>query len=298
MGIVPWAGHMVHMPGHIWLVLGDYNNAVAVNERAVQVDREYFARTGVESSYYPYYIHNLQFILYARAMQGRLADTKAAEKEFAEAAAPMVRMMPDMAGLFTFTVAMAQMRMGQWDDLLAVPRPKPESAIDLTLWHYPRAIAFACKGQREQALAEQKEFERVRAALDRNMPWSSNKTGDVLDVAAAILDARLAATPADAVPKWKHAVELQDALLYDEPPSWYYPVRESLGAALLLSGDAPDAETVFREGVRRSPNNGRMLFGLLSALKQQGKTTAAAWVQKEYEAAWKGADIQLRIQDL
>ena len=94
------------------------------------------------------------------------------------------------------------------------------------------------------------------------------------------------------------AVALQDALAYDEPPAWYYPIRESLGAAMLLSGDAAGAETVFREGLRRSPNNGRMLFGLLESLKAQDKIDAIAWVQREFEAAWKGADVDLRIGDL
>ena len=103
---------------------------------------------------------------------------------------------------------------------------------------------------------------------------------------------------ATAVSKWKRAVELQDALLYDEPPAWYAPLRESLGAAMLQAGDAPAAETVFREGLRRSPKNGRILFGLREALKAQGKLDAAAWVDQEFQAAWKAADIQLRIRDL
>jgi tetratricopeptide (TPR) repeat protein len=290
MGIVPWAGHMVHMPGHIWLVVGDYNNAVAVNERAAEVDREYFARTGVTSAYYMYYLHNLTFILYARGMQGHVADARAAEKQFSEAVAPMVQAMPDMGSAFNFTTAMTRMRLCQWDDILAAPRPASGSPMDLALWRYPRAMALAGKGRQDEAHAEQAEFEKIRATLDRNMQWSTNKLGGIMDLASAVLEARLMTKPADAVPKWKHAVELQDALVYDEPPGWYYPVRESLGAALLRSGDAAAAEAVFREG--------RMLFGLMSALNQQGNTAAAAWVRKEYESAWKGADLTLRIEDL
>jgi hypothetical protein len=113
-----------------------------------------------------------------------------------------------------------------------------------------------------------------------------------------VLEARLQASPALAAPKWKRAVAIQDSLAYDEPPAWYYPVRESLGASLLLAGDAPGAELTFREGLRRSPNNGRMLFGLLESLKAQGKTAEAVWVQQEFNAAWNGADIELRLKDL
>jgi tetratricopeptide (TPR) repeat protein len=298
MGIVPAAGHIVHMPGHIWLVLGDYNNTVAVNERAVEVDRQYFAQTGMMSSYFAYYLHNQQFILYARAMQGRLADTRKAAREISESLAEMAKTMPEMAEVFGVFVTLSQLRMCRWDELIVADRPKSENPLTLAMWHYGRALAYAGKRQFDEARREQPEFEKLRNALDRNMPWDTNKLGDVMDLASAALAARLESTPAMAVPKWKHAVALQDALAYDEPPAWYYPIRESLGAALLLSGDAAGAETVFREGLRRSPNNGRMLFGLLESLKAQRKHDAIAWVQREFEAAWKGADVELRIGDL
>jgi hypothetical protein len=137
----------------------------------------------------------------------------------------------------------------------------------------------------------------VRGTLDRAAQWGVNKTGDVMDLAATLLEARLSPAAA-AAPVWKKAAEQQDSLVYDEPPAWYYPVRESWGAALLRSGDAAGAEEVFREGLRRSPHNGRMLFGLLESLKAQKKNEAVQWVQKEFEAAWKGADLKLRLEDL
>jgi tetratricopeptide (TPR) repeat protein len=297
MGIVPAAGHIVHMPGHIWLVLGDYNNTVAVNERAIAVDREYFAKTGAMSTYYMYYLHNLQFILYTRAMQGRLADTKETARQMNEAIQPMAQTMPDMADLFGMFVTMSQLRNYRWDELLAVPQPKSESPLTIGMWRYARALAFASKGRYSEARPEQAEFEKQKKTLDRNMPWDTNKLGDVMDLASAILEARMESSPGQAIPKWKQAVEIQDALVYDEPPAWYYPVRESLGAALLLSGDAARAETVFREGLRRTPNNGRILFGLVESLKAQNKSESVAWVTSEFERAWKGADLELRLKD-
>jgi len=108
----------------------------------------------------------------------------------------------------------------------------------------------------------------------------------------------LAATALEALPHWQLAAELQDRLTYDEPPDWYYPVRESLGAALLNAGKPAEAELVFREGVRRSPRNGRMLFGLMESLKVQGKTEQVKWVKREYDAAWAKADVVLRLSDL
>jgi tetratricopeptide (TPR) repeat protein len=298
MGIVPAAGHLVHMPGHIWLVLGDYENAVAVNERAAEVDRQYFARTGMAGSYYPYYLHNLQFILYARAMQGRVALTRKAAGQISEALKPMTQSMPEMAEVFGTTLTMAELRLYRWDDVLQAGPPKSESPLVVAVGRYARALAWSGKGRLQDARREHAEFVKLRAKLDRNIPWGNNKLGDVMDLAAAILEARLESGPARAVAGWKDAVALQDRLVYDEPPAWYYPVRESLGAALLLSGDAPGAEAIFREGLRRSPNNGRMLFGLLESLKAQRKADAAEWVRREFETAWKGADVELRLGDL
>jgi tetratricopeptide (TPR) repeat protein len=292
MGIVPAAGHIVHMPGHIWLVLGEFNTTVDVNRRAVQVDREYFAKTGVTGSYYMYMLHNLQFILYARSMQGRIADTGRAAAELLEAAKPMAQIMPEMDGVFDVFVTMAQIRVGQWDDLLRAPQPKAANPLLQTFWRFSRSMAYAAKGRIAEAHAEQQAFEKVRATLDRNMPWDTNKLGDVIDLASANLEARLDGS----VAQWRRAVEIQDGLVYDEPPAWFYPIRESLGAALLRSGDAAQAEQVFREGLRRSPHNGRMLFGLIESLKAQNKSTV--WVDREFQAAWKGADLQLRLSDL
>jgi len=297
MGIVPAAGHLVHMPGHIWLATGDYNNAVAVNERAAEVDRQYFAKTGVMGSYYMYYLHNLSFILYARGMQGRTAEAVQAEAQMREAAAPLAQAMPEMLDLVLPMLRMTLLRVGRWDQVLG-ETGAPESGADPIFRHHARAVALAAKGDREAAHNEQQAFEALRAKADPAMPLGINKLGAVLDVAAAHLAACLEPSPAKAVPLWKRAVELQDSLAYDEPPDWYYPMRESLGGALLRSGDAAGAETVFREGLRRSPNNGRMLFGLLESLRAQNKQEAASWVEKEYREAWRGADLRLRIEDL
>jgi len=296
MGIVPAAGHMVHMPGHIWLVLGDFDNTVAVNERAVEVDREYFAKTGVMSSYGSYYLHNLQFLLYTRAMQGRRADMNAVARQMSDDMKAMAASMPEMVDIMSVYIQMMQVRLGLWDDVLKVAEPKAFPTCP-PLWHHARALAYAAKGDVSAARREQEEFEKTRKPVDPSIPWDTNKSGDVLEFAAAALKARLETSPASAIPLWKRAVELQDSLAYDEPPAWYYPLRESLGAALLLSGDAPAAEKVFREGLVRSPNNGRMLFGLLESLKAQKKADAIAWVQKEFDKAWKGADVALRVQD-
>lgn len=299
MGIVPAAGHLLHMPGHIWLVLGDWEQAATVNERAAEVDRQYFARTNVTGgSYELYYIHNLDFIRYARSMQGRKADALRATDNELAAMAPMVAGMPEMADSFLAVPTLTWLRFGDWDRILAAPQPKDTLKVSTTFWHFNRAIAMAARGNRTGAAAERDAFEKSRAAVPPDSAWGQNRIGDVLELASESLAARLAATPAESLPHWQRAVEIQDRLTYDEPPAWYYPVRESFGAALLRAGRAADAETVFREGIRRSPRNGRMLFGLMESLRAQAKADAAEWVRREFEAVWAKADIKLRIEDL
>jgi hypothetical protein len=296
MGIVPAAGHMVHMPGHIWVALGDFNNAVAVNERAVEVDRRYVAQVGLMGGYGMYVLHNFQFLVYGHAMQGSAAETRKAAGQMRAAIKEYATEMPEMAEVMNTWLFLNELRANLWDEVLQAARPNAPPTV--AAWHLARALALAGRGQPGNARKEQTEFEKLRKTLDRNMQWGTNRFGDVMDLASVVLDARLESSPARAVPKWRRAVAIQDGLVYDEPPAWYYPVRESLGGALLLSGDAQGAETVFREGLERSPNNGRMLFGLLESLKTEKKTDAIPWAQSEFDAAWKGADIQLRVKDL
>ncbi len=296
MGIVPAAGHMVHMPGHIWLATGDFNTAVTVNERAVQVDEKYIAQEGLMGGYGMYYLHNMQFLVYGHAMQGQSAETRKAAQGMSAAIREHFAEMPEMGEVMGAWLVLNELRANLWDDVLKTPQPKMPPT--LAMWRLARGLAFAGKGQAADARREQAEFERLRKTVDRNMQLDTNKFGDVLDLGALVLAARLESSPARALPKWKQAVALQDALIYDEPPAWYYPVRESLGGALLGSGDAAGAEAVFRDGLRHSPNNGRMLFGLLESLKVQKKTQEIPWVQRELDAAWRTADIQLRVKDL
>jgi tetratricopeptide (TPR) repeat protein len=295
MGITPSEGHMVHMPGHIWLVLGEWELAASVNDRAAEVDRDYFARTGVTEGSYPmYYAHNLDFIRYARSMQGRKADAMKASETLAAALAPMNDAMPEMADIFTVVPKLTLLRFQQWDAVLQLPQPKDVQKVSVTMWHYMRSLAFSGKNDKPAAASERAAFDTARKQLPADSQWGQNKTADVLAMAAEIL----AAKAGDEVAHLRRAVDLQDAFVYDEPPAWYSPVRESLGAALLRAHQPAEAEKVFREGARRSPKNGRMLFGLLESLKAQNKTEEASWVQKEYEAAWSKADVTLKLEDM
>ena len=299
MGVMPWAGHIVHMPAHIWLVLGDYEMAATVNERAAAVDREYMAQSQVTSSGYgAYYVHNLHFIAYARWMQGRKMDGLRAADDLAAAMAPVLEVMPEMADAFNSVPVFGRVRFMDWDGILKMPPPKENLRLSTATWHYARTLAFAARGDLPAAARERSAFEAIRAGVPADAPWGVNKATEVLAVASEIVAARLAGTPAEALPYWRRAVAMQDALVYDEPPAWYYPVRESLGACLLRAKKAAEAEDVFREGVKRSRRNGRMLFGLLESLRAQGKNEDAEFVNREFEAAWAKADVKMSVDEM
>jgi tetratricopeptide (TPR) repeat protein len=298
MGIAPQAGHMVHMPAHIWLIFGDWETAASVNERAAAVDQEYFAAThALGGTYVPYYAHNLHFVVYAREMQGRRADALQAANKLTTGVQPMAQMMPEMADAFLAIPALAYVRFGEWDHILRLPEPPEAMMASRATWRYARTVALLARGDRAGAERERRNFDDLRQKIPADAPWGQNKARSVLEMASAILSARLAGATDEAGQQWERAVSLQDRFVYDEPPAWYYPIRESQGASLLQTGKAAAAETVFREGVRRSPRNGRMLFGLMESLKAQGKQQDAELVKREFETNWSKADVNLRLED-
>jgi len=162
------------------------------------------------------------------------------------------------------------------------------------MWHYARGLAFVATRNTKAASDEQAAFTIARKQIPAEATFGLNSAENVMKVADAVLSARITGS----IDQWKKAVEAQDALAYDEPADWYYSVRESLGAAILKSGNAPEAEAVFREDLHRTPRSGRSLFGLLEALKAQKKTNDAQWVQREFDAAWKDSPLRLKIDDL
>ena len=297
-GIAPGAGHLVHMAGHIYLRTGDYEVVASSNERAIHVDEEYFHHTGVHGGYMGYYAHNLHFLTYARMMQGRYEDSLAAANKMVEAAQPFVQEAPGLIDAFLPTPYYVMVRFQKWDAILALPKVDNEKLpITRAMWHYARALACRGQQQMDKAAAEVTAFESARKAVPAATIWINNKASDVLAVASLVLQGRMAASPAAAIAHYRQAALQQDALVYDEPPPFYYPIRESLGAALLRSGDAKAAEAVFRDDLNQNPRNGRSLFGLWRSLDAQGRTADVVWVKTEFDKAWKKAQVSLRLED-
>jgi tetratricopeptide (TPR) repeat protein len=299
MGLAPAAGHIVHMPGHIWMALGDYQLVIGTNSQAVKADRDYFEKSGLFGhTYTGYFIHNLHFVAVARQMQGNGKLALEAANEVAHETAPMIGEATMMADAFSPMPIYAMLRFERWDDILAAPSPDAKLSATTTIWHFARALAYHAKGSQAEADTERKAFQAARLKVPADWIAGNNKAAPVLAIFAEVLDARLATDETAALPHWRRAVQLQDQLVYDEPPPFYYPIRESLGGSLLRAGRAAEAEAVFREGLLRSPRNGRLLFGLRESLKAQAKTEGATLVDVEFNAAWQFADAVLNTSGL
>jgi tetratricopeptide (TPR) repeat protein len=300
--LAPAAGHLVHMPAHIYIRTGDYQAAVQTNEKAAEADRAYIRANGAEGVYpLMYYSHNLHFIAVSGAMDGSyLTARKNAELLHANVA-PHVKEMPPLEAFMTVPLSV-ELRFHHWAEILRTPEPDASLKLYGTFWHFARGQALAATGKTKDADAEYKTVSNAVAALPPDLPFGTlNSAQNVLKVAVNLLGARVALAQNDkpgAIALLQSAVAAQDALGYDEPPDWFYPVRESMGALLLMTGDAAGAEKVFRDDLDRNPRNPRSLWGLRQSLLKQKRNYDAGFIQKQFEAAWSKGAPALKLDDL
>jgi len=302
--IAPGAGHIVHMPAHIYIRTGDYEAAVQTNEKAAEVDRAYLKATGVQGIYpMMYYSHNLHFVAVCGAMNGRYAEARKNADLLAANVGPHVKQMPPLEGFMTIPMAV-EIRFHHWNEILKMPAPDPAMKATTVFWHFGRGLALAGTGKIAEAEAEYKVVSEAEAATSPDAIFQmpiNNRTKDILKIAENVLGARIAIQKKDtgaAVTMLREAVGIQDKLNYGEPPDWFYPVRENLGGTLLLTGDAVGAEKVFREDLDRNPRNPRSLWGLQQSLLKQQREYDAGFVQKQFESSWHGNGQELKVDDL
>lgn len=296
--LVPGAGHLVHMPAHIYMRTGRYADASEANVEAIATDRAYFAKAEPSLEYrMMYFPHNIDFLWSAASMEGRSAEALRAAREM-QAATPvdMVRQMPDMEGGLVAPLFVLA-RFGKWDDILAEPAPPADLPFATASRHFARGLAYARKNDLGKADAE---LVALRAVAGTTPPERTiqivNRAKDILDVETEVLAGEIAIDakrPEDAVKHLEKAVALQDELRYMEPPPFFYPVRQSLGAALLAAGRPADAEVVYLADLKRNPDNGWSLYGLEQSLRAQGKDSDAAAARQRFDGAWSRADVPL-----
>lgn len=297
----PPIGHLIHMPAHIYVRTGDYLAAEEACAKAARIDDGHIQASPSMFTVLSY-LHDLYFLATAASMDGHFLVAKDAADKLADRVAPHVPKMPELQAFLTVQPTVL-VRYHRWDEILKLPAPDPSLKTANAIWHFARGMALASTEKVANAEAEQRALTDAMENIAPAEPFAMSaniKTHDILRIASDVLAAKLAAArheKNETVQQLKDAVALQDTLKYAEPPGWFYPVRESLGAALFLDGKTSDAEHTFREDLARNPRNPRSLFGLLQALRAQSKSHDAIFVQAEFDAAWKGDPKQLNLQN-
>jgi tetratricopeptide (TPR) repeat protein len=281
---------MVHMPAHIYIRVGRYADAVRANEHAIHTD-ETFIEGQQPAGVYPlaYYPHNIHFLAFAATLAGQsrqaLEAARTLQSKVNLDAARAVGMLQEMLAYDVLT----GVTFGRWDDVLAAPLPPADINLPFAMAHYARGVAFAAKGQWAEAQAALETVRSIDAATSADAAFKPT-----LQIAVHSLLGEIALRRgqfSEAVDHFREAARIEDTGIYFEPPKWYYPVRHSLGAALIKAGRFAEAERVYREDLRRFPNNGWALFGLAESLRAQGNIEEAEEVTRRFEEAWQHADV-------
>jgi len=296
--LMPGAGHMVHMPSHIYQRVGRYADSAASNEAAVTADEDYITQCHAQGLYpMAYYPHNVHFLWFAASADGRSQlAIDAARKTASKVTPETLEKFPMLAG-FQVVPWYALTRFGKWDEMLREGAPPATNAFLQGTWHYARGLAFLGKQQTDEAEKELAEVRRYAASpsLDYTL-FSVNTAASILAIAPEVLAGEIAARKQDydaAVAHLGRAVLLEESLAYTEPFEWHYPPRLALGAVLLAAGRAKEAETVYWQDLTKNRENGWALFGLAQALRAQGRPDEAAAAQTRFEKAWARADVRL-----
>jgi tetratricopeptide (TPR) repeat protein len=291
--LVPGAGHLVHMPSHVYIRTGQYAEGSEANRRAIAVDA---AAPHNHPIYAMYIAHNFQFLWATSLMEGRSAESLQAARDMLQGVpTEMLKEMPGFDYLLAYPVV-GMARFGLWKDILQEPMPPADFPSAQGIWRSARGLALLKTGDKAGAARELAELEALSQRTAPDAKVAMNAARDVLAIAADVLGAQLALASGDlatALARYQKAIAAEDGLNYDEPPDWAVPVRHQLGAVLLGAGRAKEAEQVYRADLARHPHNGWALFGLAKSLEAQGKTAQAAEAQRQFTEAWKRADVQL-----
>jgi tetratricopeptide (TPR) repeat protein len=297
--LMPGAGHVVHMPAHVYIRVGRYADAIERNVHALHADEPHIADMPADGVYrLALHPHNAHFLSFAASMIGRSAQAlDAAAQTRAKTDTAMLR-TPGLGALqhYYMMPLLASVRFGRWDAVLAEPEPAEDLPYPRALRHYARAMARIARGDTAGGESELASLRRLRAdeRVKSVTIWDLNTGASLLDIAQASVEGELAAARSDwsaAVAALRRAVAIEDALTYDEPPPWHLPTRQHLGGVLLRAGRAAEAEAAFRQDLERHPENGWSLAGLASSLRAQGKHAQAEQVDARFRRAWATADV-------
>ena len=296
-GVMPGAGHLVHMPSHIYMRIGRFTDSYAANLKAVAADESYITQCRSQGIYpLNYYPHNIHFMAWSAMFQGRPKAALEAARKIVEKVPPELSADKNTWALYETFLSQpmfVMVRFGMWDKMLAEPKPDLESQFMTGVWHYGRALAYIHTDRPAMAQRELRPLSAAREAMGTVEHYVGFATAEtLLTIAEEIVRGELASAEGNTLEGLAHlerAVRLEDSLRYNEPPDWYFPVRHFLGAMLLDAGRPIEAEVVYAADLRKNPENGYSLFGLKYALEKQGKREDAQAVAKRFDRAWADA---------
>jgi tetratricopeptide (TPR) repeat protein len=295
--LAPAAGHLVHMPSHIYFRTGNYDASANANVAAIKADKVYLRERNPTGAYPMMYVpHNIQFLWMSYMAEGNSRGAFKASRELDNAVSlDTVRQMPAMESV-TPSRYFTEARFSRWDAILKEPAPPADLTFTTAVWHYARGLAFAAKSRPDDALNENKKLDAIVAATPPDRIVGFNSANRLLAMASATLAGEIDSANGrheEAIKHLREAVAIQDSLNYEEPPAWYYPVRETLGMELLADGKTADAEQVFRDDLKQYPENGWSLNGLALCLRARNADDEAATVEARLKKAWAHADVTL-----
>ena len=300
-GLAPSAGHLVHMPSHIYLRTGDFGEAAKSNDKAIVADRNYIQKSGAQGIYpLMYFNHNIHMLAASQVGNGNYAGAIKASNELASNVGPNVAAMP-MLEMFMPYPLVTMIRFHRSDEVMKYPQPAAAMKITNGMWRLARGLALAEGGKPAEAEKELSELRAIVKALPADASVGNTPAQTVFKAADEMLSAQIALSKGDktaGIESLKRAVAAEDMVNYNEPRDFDIPVREWLGRALMKDGRYAEAEAVYREEIAKSPRNARALFGLAEALNKQGKTTSAGLVRLEFEKAWANSDTKLDVASL
>src|SRR6218665_2079556 len=298
-GLMPGAGHLVHMPSHVYIRTGEYHKGVLVNEEAAAADSSYIAQCKVQGAYpLVYYPHNIHFLAACAFLEGN--SRKAMSAAWGISRKANRDFMHQFGAIQHYSIIPYYMlvQLGSWNEILQLAEPSDSLLYPKAIWHYALGMAYAAKGKYNDAKASLDAIKSIAGdeAVQKVTIWDMNKVTDMINIASLALEGEIYARNKlydKAIQSLTKAVQTEDALMYQEPPDWFFSVRLSLGHWLNQAKRFQEAESVYREDLVTFPSNGWALKGLYNSLKGQGKEAEAKTTNGEFQAAWKWADVSL-----
>jgi tetratricopeptide (TPR) repeat protein len=296
-GLMPGAGHLVHMPSHIYMRVGRYTDSYEANHRAVAADEGYITQCRSQGIYpLNYYPHNIHFMAWSAMFQGRPKAALEVARKIVAKVPPELSANKNTWALYETFLSQPMfvlVRFGMWEKMLVEPKPDIDSRFMTGIWHYGRALAYIHTNRASLAIKELRALTEARKTMGQVEHYIGFATAETLmRIAEEIVSGELAYSQENLLAGLAHlerAVRLEDSLRYNEPPDWYFPVRHFLGAMLLDAGRPNEAEVIYAADLRKNPENGYALFGLRDALTEQGRRQDAMNVSNRFDNAWSDA---------